>query len=374
MARLMEVIEFLDNTGEQMVHRVPEAGSGEITAGSQLVVRESQSAVFFRDGKALDAFGPGRHTLTSLNIPLLVGLEGKPFAGKSPFRTEVYFVNQKVFTDRKWGTQEPIPFRDSELSMVRLRAFGLFSDRITDPRLFVNKIVGTQGLYATSDIDDFLRGIVISRFADFLGESVKTLFDLPKSYDEISAATKARVQEDFTKYGLECVDFYINAITPPEEVQKMIDERSGMGAVGDMGKFMQFEAAKAMREAAQQGGGGDGAAGTGVGLGAGLGMGMMLPGMLQKAFAEGQAIQCPKCRAAVALGSRFCPNCGANIGSTAPDTMACPKCGQPVPSNSKFCPNCGAEIKKSEDSVRCKKCNASIPPGSKFCPNCGEKA
>lgn len=370
MAKLLEVIEFLDETGEQMAHRIPESGSGEMTAGSQLVVRENQAAVFFRDGKALDTFGPGRHTLTSLNIPLLVGLEGKPFGGKSPFRVEVYFINQKVFTDRKWGTLEPIPFRDSELKMVRLRAFGIFSDRVVDSQLFVNKVVGTQGIYFTEEIDDFLRGIAVARFADFLGETATTVFDLPSSYDEIAAGTKARIQEDFGKYGLECVDFYINAITPPPEVQKMIDERAGMGAVGDMGKFMQFEAAKAMREAAKDGGGG-GAAGTGVGLGAGLGMGMMLPGMLQKAFSQGESVECPKCHGAVLMGSRFCPHCGSNL---APEMAGCPKCGQSIPSESKFCPNCGVEMKKAQESARCKKCNSEIPPGSKFCPKCGEKA
>lgn len=369
MARLLEVIEFLDESGQEIVHRVPEGGSGEITAGSQLVVRENQAAVFFRDGRALDTFGPGRHTLTSLNIPLLVGLEGKPFGGKSPFRVEVYFVNQKVFTDRKWGTQEPIPFEDSELKMVRLRAFGIFSDRVIDPQLFINKVVGTQGMYFTQEIDDFFRGVVVARFADFLGESVKTIFDLPRNYDEIAAGTKARVQEDFGKYGVECVDLYINAITPPPEVQKMIDERSGMGAVGDMDRFMQFEAAKAMREAAQQGGG-EGTAGTGVGLGAGLGMGMMLPGMLQRAFAQGQNVECPKCHGGVPLGSRFCPHCGANL---APEMVGCPKCGQSIPAKSKFCPNCGVEMDKAQETKTCKKCNKPIPPGSKFCPNCGEK-
>jgi len=371
MAKFFEVIEFFDQTGEEMVHRIPESGSSETQLGSQLVVRENQYAVFFRDGKALDTFEVGRHTLTTLNLPILRRIVGAAFDGKSPFRVEVYFVNGKVFTNAKWGTQEPIPFRDTELHMVRLRAFGTYSERIIEPQLFINKIVGTQGIFRREEIENFLRTIIIARLTDFLGENQKSIFDLPQHYDEISAGAKARIQDDFSKYGMELIDFYINAITPPVEVQKMIDERSGMGAVGDLGKFTQFETAKALRDAAKQSGGaGGGTAGAGLGLGAGLGMGMMMPGMISQAYGQqgGPQVKCPKCETLNPASAKFCSSCGTKLEL---ETTTCPKCKAQVPKESKFCPNCGASL--APEMVKCPKCGTESPVGTVFCPQCGTK-
>ena len=371
MAKFFEVIEFFDETGDEIVHRIPESGSGETQLGSQLVVRENQYAVFFRDGKALDSFGPGRHTLTTLNLPVLRRIVSAAFDGKSPFRVEVYFVNGKVFTNAKWGTQEPIPFRDTELHMVRLRAFGTYSERVIDPQLFINKIVGTQGIFRREEIENFLRTIIIARLTDFLGENQKSIFDLPQHYDEISAGTKARIQDDFSKYGMELVDFYINAMTPPPEVQKMIDERSGMGAVGDLGKFTQFQTAKALRDAAKQGGGeggGAGTAGAGLGLGAGLGMGMMMPGMISQAYGQtgGPQVKCSECGTLNPATAKFCSACGAKLEVA---TITCPKCKKSIPKGSKFCPNCGALL--APKTIKCPKCGKEVSEGTKFCPECG---
>ncbi|RKZ19073.1 SPFH domain-containing protein [bacterium] len=336
MAVFLEVVEWLDDEGNEIVHRVPEQGSGEMAVGSQIVVRENQSAVIFRDGRALDVFGPGRHTLTTMNIPLLKNLLGLAFDGKSPFRVEVYFVNRKVFTDAKWGTTEPIPFRDRELDMLRIRAHGIYSYRVDDPQLFVNTIVGTQRLLERKDIEEFFRNVIISRLTDFLGENYTSIFDLPANYDELSMGAKARISDDFRKYGVELVDFYIKSITPPPEVEKMMDERSGMRAVGDLGDFTRFQAAKAMREAAQQEGG---AAGAGVGMGAGIGMGMMIPGMLKESMQESKE-KCPHCGNPVPSGANFCPSCGRRLGGA-----FCPQCGKPVPPDANFCPNCGTKLK-----------------------------
>lgn len=369
-----EVIETLDKTGKEMVVRWPASGSGAIRSGSQLVVRESQSGVFFRDGKAYDVLGPGRHTLTTMNLPLITGFLGLPFGFESPFRAEVYFVNQKVFTNLKWGTAQPIVFRDKELKMVRLRAFGIFSPRITDPLLFVNKIVGTEGLYTSDRIESFLREIIVARLNDLLGEMLETIFDLPKYYDEIAAALKTRVIDDFGKYGVEIVDLVVNAITPPEDVQKMIDARTGMAAVGDMGAFSQYQAARAIRDIANQpadGGGAGNTAAAGMGLGVGAGLGMMMPGMIQKAQQESaQAGQkpptkkCPKCSTEIPAEAKFCLNCGEKLV----ETINCPKCNAELPKSAKFCLSCGEKLITS-----CPKCNTELPSGTKFCSNCGTK-
>lgn len=353
---LMEIIEYVDQMGTEMVHRIPEQGSGEFKIGSQLIVRENQWAVFFRDGKALDVFGPGRHTLSTQNIPFLTALVTTPLFGDTPFRSEVYFVNQNVFTDQKWGTAEPVLFRDTEFKMVRLRANGIYSMQVTDPKLLVLKLVGTRSIYTTTQIDDFLRGIVVGRLADILGETLDSVLDLPRYYDEIGAGLKARVKDDFYQYGLGLVDFVINAITPPEEVLKRIDERTGMEAIGGMDRYFQFKAAQAIGDIAKGGGGGGGGAGmgggggsgvgdaaaVGVGLGAGAGLGLMIPGMLQQAMASGAQpkVRCPNCSKDVAFGSKFCPECGANLAAT----ITCPQCQAILPVGSKFCPSCGQKI------------------------------
>ncbi|HNR11913.1 MAG TPA: SPFH domain-containing protein [Thermodesulfobacteriota bacterium] len=370
---LLDILEWYDESGKEILHRLPEQGSADIAFGSQLIVQENQAAVFFRDGKAYDVLGPGRHTLSSLNIPVLTKALSLPFEYKSPFRVSVYCISTKIFTDLKWGTREPVTFKDSELGMVRLRAFGNYTMRIVQPLLFISTMVGTQGVYTTEAISDYLRDVIVSRLNDLIGERLDTILNLPGYYDELAVMLKGRLHEDFTRYGIELIDIFINSITPPDEVQRMIDERTSMKALGDLDRFVTYKAAKALGDAANaEGEGAAGtAAGTGMGLGMGAGLGMMLPGILQKALRETEShpasAACPACHTSLPSDSRFCPRCGQqlNLGNR------CSSCNAYVPAGANFCMACGAKVQKSEKL--CSQCGCRNLPTAKFCTECGQK-
>jgi excisionase family DNA binding protein len=291
MPRIIDVVEYTDETGREMVHRIPERGAGDFRMGSQVIVREQQAAVFFRDGKSMDVFGPGRHTITTANMPILSGLVGLATSGKTPFTAEVYYVSTRSYLDMGWGTPEPITFRDADLGMVRLRANGVYSFEINDPSLFVNKVVGVRGVYETPEIEGMLRGMIISKMTDLLGEIKIPFLDMPAKYDEIGVGTKAKVGDDFKQLGIMLKTLYVRSISPTEETAKAIDERAQMGAIGDMQKYIQFQAARGIRDAAQNPNGG--VAGAGVGLGAGLGMGQMMAGAFSQAMQPPQQQQPP---------------------------------------------------------------------------------
>lgn len=284
MRGILEVIEYLDPTGQEIVHRVPEEGSGEIVLGSQLVVRENQVAVFFRDGRALDVIGPGRHTLTTLNIPFLVSYLKIPFGSKSPFRAEVVFVNLKDYLDLPWTSPQPIPFRDPDLGMVRLTTEGKFAFNVGQAQQFVNQVVGTQGLFGTKDIIDYLQSIINTRLTDVIGELHSSVLDLPTRYDELSAAVQAKVAVDFEALGLKIKAVFVTSINVPPEVEKAMDERASMGAIGNMQAYLQFKAARAIGDVAQNPGSGSSVAGLGVSLGAGLGLGATMASAIGGAF------------------------------------------------------------------------------------------
>ena len=367
---LLEALEWFDESGKELLHRLPEQGSGEIKFGAQLTVRESQAAVLFYKGKACDAYGPGRHTLKTGNIPIVTKLLSAPWGMISPLRAEVFFVNLKVFTDLKWGTSDPVAFRDAELGLVRLRAHGVFNIRVVQPILLINTLAGTMGRYTTEQVEEYLRQVIVSRFNDYLGEHLHSLFDLPGRFDDIAEGLQQRLAQDFARFGLALDTLYVTSITPPEEVQQAIDDRSRMSVIKDMDKFVRMKAAMAMEKAAASGGE--------AGAGLGLGLGMMMPAMFANVQpsgtqpvteAGGAEVRCSDCGMMIPANARFCPYCGHQQLLN----QQCDNCGKNLMPGAKFCPRCGHSTSEQAPEILCPHCQATNLPRASYCNQCGEK-
>ncbi|MDA8137299.1 MAG: SPFH domain-containing protein [Desulfobacteraceae bacterium] len=379
----LENLEWFDETGKELVHRLPPEGSAEIKYGAQLTVRESQVGVFFYKGKAVEAFGPGRHTLTTGNIPILTKIASVPWGLSSPLRAEMYFVNMKTFTNLKWGTRDPVAFKDSEMGLIRLRAFGIFNMQVVQPVLFINRMVGTQGVFTTEAVEEYLNRVIVSRFNDFMGEVIDSILNLPAKYDELSAGLSKRLQEDFSHFGLGLAQLYINSVTPPPEVQQAMDDRSRLGVFNDMNKLMQMKTAMAMEKAAES-------ESSGQGMGAGLGL--MMPAMLAQYFAnplasgrapgaapappaQGPAgvpetdFTCPDCKNPIPVHAKFCPMCGHQQLVF----RQCTRCGKNLTAGAKFCSRCGQPAEEKPQPKKCSGCGAENLGDAKYCTQCGEK-
>ena len=273
MARIFDVVEYPSEMKDEIVHRFPEVGIADLRIGSQIIVRESQKVIFYRDGKALDEFGPGRHTIITANIPKLIDLVGKAFNDRTPFTAEVYYVSMREFADRKWGTPQPILVRNPGmgLGVALMQAFGNYSFQVKDAQQFVTQIVGANGIYRMSDIEGRLRSMMLSKLQDLLGETgaVKSVAELIGLTEEIGAGVRAKVQDDFAAIGLLLKSFYISNMKPSE---KSAEELRAMGML-DMQTYTQLQAADALRDAARNESGG---AGLTAGIGAGMGLGNVI--------------------------------------------------------------------------------------------------
>ena len=300
-AQFLDILEWLDDSTDTLAWRFPMRGQ-EIQTGGQLVVRESQEAVFVNEGQMADVFKPGTHRLTTQNLPILATLKGWKYGFESPFKSDVYFISTRLYNDLKWGTSNPIMMRDADFGMLRIRAFGIYSLKVVDSATFLRQLVGTNGVYTVPDISEQLRKTIMSRFTDILGEAKIPALDLAAKYDEISDLVRQKLQEEFKTMGLELSKFFVENISLPEEVEAMMDKRTGVGMMAPvMGAYTQMQVADAIPLAAQNPGG---VAGMGMGVGLGFGMGNM---MGQQMASAGQP-----------MGQQSFPT-GATSASTAPE-------------------------------------------------------
>jgi membrane protease subunit (stomatin/prohibitin family) len=315
----IDVIEWTNSDRDTMVYKYDMHGK-EIMMGAQLTVREGQTAIFVNEGQLADVFQPGRYELQTSNMPIMTALQAWKFGFNSPFKADVYFINMTQFLDRKWGTANPVMMRDTEFGMIRLRAFGIYSFRVSDPTTFLKEVFGTSSLYSTDGVEGQIKRTLVSGLSDALAESKIPALDLAANYDELSNYAMQAINPKLAPLGLQLSSFVIENISLPEEVEKAMDRRTSMGVVGDLNRYTQYQAAEAMREAANNPGG---TAGSGMGIGAGMAMGQMFAQAMgqnntqtsaQTAPAQQGGKFCTECGARLPEGAKFCSNCGNKVG------------------------------------------------------------
>jgi membrane protease subunit (stomatin/prohibitin family) len=314
--QFIRVIQWNETEDGVLSYRYPMEDM-EIENGGQLTVRETQMAAFINEGKIADVFGPGLHTLSTRNLPILTDLMNWSKDFQSPFKSDVYFFSTRLQIDQKWGTANPVTIRDKEFGVVRVRAFGNYAYRVADPRVFFTQVSGTRQRYLAADLENQLRTMIVERMAGVFATSDVTFLDMAANQSALAAKVADAVKPGFSTLGLELNQFVVESVSLPDDLQKVLDQRIGIGMVGDVGRLTQFEAAESLEEAAQNTGG---TAGMGVGLGAGVAM--------AQAFMSQATATTPASSAAAtapaATGAKFCI-----------------ECGKPIPAGAKFCPECG---------------------------------
>ena len=345
--QLLKVLKWNDESLETIVYRYPMDDRDEIMYGCQLIVGESQVAILAKEGEFADVFGPGRHTLETKNIPLLTKIMSLPWGFDSPFKCDVYFVNTKQFINQKWGTSNPVIMRDKEFGPVRIQAFGKYAFKVVEAPKFIRQVSGTNGSYVVASLKEHLKTVFVTGFSDALGEAGIPVLDLASKYTELAEVLKKDLASDFEAMGLEITAMYIENISLPEEVEKVLDKRTSMGVIGDkMGTYVTYEAAGAMRDAANNQG--NGLTGAGIGIGAGMSLGQMMGQALNNAkdapvennSTPVDGVKCPSCGANVQKGAKFCSECGAKM----PVSKFCSECGAKLSDTAKFCSECGHKV------------------------------
>lgn len=334
---MLKLIEWKDNSSNTIVYRY-DLDRDYITRGSKLTVRESQACVFCDKGRMADVFLPGFYTLDTDNVPLLTKLMSWKYGFESPFKSDVFFVNTKQFTNQRWGTKNPIIIRDADYGAVRVRAFGTYSFRVNDAYYFMKEISGTVKSYRTEDIAEWLRSSIVTRVTDIVGESKIPVLDMAGNLVELGNIVTRELNEVFRESGIEIVTFNFENFSMPEALEKALDESTSLGILGkNMDIYERKAQADALKEAAKN----PGTAGGMMSAGLGMGMGMRMAQAFGPAPTQQAAQQ---------------------------TTIKCPSCSAMIPSTSKFCPECGQQIK-----TFCSSCGTKVAPGTKFCPECGGK-
>jgi len=344
--QLLKVIEWNDTSSNLISYKFPMTDRAEIMNGSSLTVREGQVAIFAKDGKVADVFGPGRHRLETKNLPFLTSIMSWAKGFNSPFKCDVYFVKTTQFSGQKWGTTNPFTMRDADFGMIRVRGFGSYAFRVTDAKLFMIEMFGCKPNFTTADIQEHLKSIITSKITDVIADSKFSALDLSSKLSQFNEIARTALNNKyFNPIGLNLTAFIVENISFPENVERMIDERSSVGIMSDkMGSFVAMQQAQAMRDAAQN----TGSIGTvfGMGMMGGMGGGNNMQQMnnVQDKTTSG---------AGKAGGGRFCSGCGTGLKA-----------------NARFCGECGAK----QGASGCSNCNAPLKSGAKFCGECGTKA
>lgn len=292
-SQLIDVIEWVDDSKDTMVWKFPDSDK-EIKNGAQLIVRESQCALFLNEGQFGDVFGPGRHELVTRNLPILTTLKSWKYGFNSPFKCDVYFVNTKQFLDLKWGTSNPIMMRDPEFGVIRLRGFGNYAFKVTNPTAFLTEVNGTGSYRSVEDLAAYIKKIIVSSITDFIAESKIAALDLAMNYDELSEGTLAKLRTKFSSIGIDITSFCIENLSLPEEVEKMLDKKTSMGIIGNTAQYAQFQMADSIKDFANKPSGmGGGFADAGMGMAMGQMMGNMMGGMMNNGMNGGYQQQPP---------------------------------------------------------------------------------
>ena len=333
----LKVIEWTDSAPDVIVYKYP-IGKNTVERGSSLTVREGQAVVFCDKGRMADVFGPGMYKLETDTLPILTRLLSWKYAFEKPFKSDIYFVSMRQFPNLKWGTATPVIVRDKDYGAVRLRAYGTYAFRVTDPYVFLKELSGARAAFRTEDITEHIRSLIVTMLSDALGESGVPVLDMTANLVELGDGVKASLDKRLAAVGIALSAFRFESVSLPPELEKALDENTRLNMMrGNIDVYTQMAQADAMKEAAKNAGG----AGSVMGAGLGMGMGMHMAHAFlddQRPAAKKAGGVCPNCGAAVSAGAKFCPECGKSL------IRACPACGAALPANVKFCPECGQKI------------------------------
>ena len=372
-------IKFDGLNREWIIYRYP---GEDFVMGSQLIVGEGQVAVFVKGGRALDYFTAGTYTLSARNLPILKTFVNLPFGGKTPFTAEVYFINKTSKLDINWGTADPIQLIDPKYNIkLRVRAFGQFGLKVDDYRVFLTELIGTMNEYDVVSYQKLLgyfRGLLVSKVKALIAQAIIknkiSALEITASIDDISEFSKQEISEEFHRFGLRVVNFYIESINFPDEdfeaINKILSDKAAFDIIGDR-RYVSMRSFDVLESAADNPGGVAGAfVGAGLGIGAGLGAGQAMGGVASQlctAVPDGKEGKCPQCGTPYDGDDLFCANCGSRL---APQQIVCGNCGAEIEEDAKFCTRCGEAVAKV---IACPSCNTENEKGTKFCKECGTK-